>query len=854
MDQDVITIKGARLHNLKNVTLSIPKNKLVVFTGLSGSGKTTLAFDTLFKESMRQVMEALGVVTFALSKPQVDAIVGMSPAISVDQHSTNRSPRSTVGTVTEVFTYLRVLFARLGHRPCPACGRDIPPAQDVEAEVWDDEAGDTGADLSPEDSELYPCPHCGAPVPDLIMAHFSFNKPAGACPTCTGLGVIHQARVEELVDEERSVAEGAVYGWVPMAIDRYSTVLRAAGAHYGFVFDPAVPVKALGAAQRDLLLHGVNSAEFQRHYPHTDPPATVGQGRFEGVLTSLLRRYGAHVQDAQYQEKMEKYLVQQICPDCEGTRLRAESRAVTVAGRNIIAVSRLPLTHLAAWIAGLRAGMSPEEWSVAEPVVADLGERVRRLVDVGVGYLTLERASPSLSAGEAQRLRLAALLGSGLTSVIYILDEPTIGLHPRDTDRLIKVLRDLRDLGNTVIVVEHDLDVMRQADYLVDIGPGAGKHGGRVVAVGSPGEVAARSDSITGQYLSGRTAIPLPARRRPATGPRLIIRGARAHNLKNVTAGLPLARLVVVTGVSGSGKSSLMFDILARAAQQHFTGTGDPPGEHDGIEGWEYLDQVVMLDQTALARTPRSNAATYTDAFGPIREVFAATAEARRRGLTARHFSFNVPGGRCERCEGAGVLLMEMHFLPGVPVRCPACRGRRFKRDVLAVQYRGQDVASVLEMTVEEALALFADVPAVAARLALMEAVGLGYLPLGQPATTLSGGEAQRVKLAKELGRRAAGRTLYLLDEPTTGLHLADTARLLAVLQRLVDAGHTVVVVEHNHDLIRAADWIIDLGPDGGEAGGRIVAEGTPEAVARVAASATGAFLARSGLLPTASA
>jgi excinuclease ABC subunit A len=468
---------------------------------------------------------------------------------------------------------------------------------------------------------------------------------------------------------------------------------------------------------------------------------------------------------------------------------------------------------------------------------------VQRLVDVGVGYLTLERASPSLSAGEAQRLRLAALLGSGLTGVLYILDEPTIGLHPRDTGRLIKVLRDLRDLKNTVLVVEHDPEMMRQADYLVDIVPGGGKHGGRVVAAGPPAAVAANPDSLTGQYLAGRAAIPLPERRRPGNGKQLVIRGARAHNLKNLTARLPLGMLVAVTGVSGSGKSSLLFDILDRAARRHFHGASDQPGAHDAIEGWEHLDQVVTLDQTALARTARSNAATYTEAFTPIREAFAATPEARARGLAARHFSFNVPGGRCERCEGAGILLMEMHFLPAVPVRCPACRGRRFKREVLAVQYRGQDVARVLEMTTEEALALFQDVPAAAARLALMVEVGLGYLPLGQPATTLSGGEAQRVKLAKELGRRAAGRTLYLLDEPTTGLHTADTARLLAVLQRLVDAGNTVVVVEHNLDLIRAADWVIDLGPEGGAAGGEIVAEGTPEQIARAPASITGAFL-----------
>jgi excinuclease ABC subunit A len=843
LDQDVITIKGARLHNLKNVTLSIPRNKLVVFTGLSGSGKSTLAFDTIHKEGSRQYLESLGLVTWALSKPQVDAIVGLSPSISVDQHLTNRSPRSTVGTVTEVFTYLRVLYARLGHRPCPNCGADIPPSQDVDGEVWDDEAGGIEAAQSPEDIQTYPCPNCGTPVPELGMEHFSFNKPEGACPTCTGLGVIHQARVEELVDFERSVEGGAISGWdAPMFVEHNSAVLRAAGEHYGFDFDPSLPIKSLGPTQRDLLLYGVQSPQFRRHYPHTDPPPTVRKGRFEGVATSLLRRYAEHIQDTAYREKMDKFLFEQTCPECQGTRIRAESRQVSVLGRNIIEVSRLSLLELTGWLEGLHEALSSDEWAVAEAIVTDLRERVRRLVDVGVGYLSLDRDSPTLSAGEAQRLRLAALLGSGLTSVIYILDEPTIGLHPRDTGRLVKVLRDLRDLKNTVLVVEHDLDVMRQADYLVDIGPGAGKHGGRVVAAGPPKEVA-EADSLTGQYLSGRMEIPLPEKRRKGSGRRLVIRGARAHNLKNVTVGIPLETLTVVTGVSGSGKSSLIFDILDRAARRHFNGAADQPGEHDAIEGWEFLDKVVTLDQSAIGRTARSNAATYTDAFGPIRDAFASTPEARRRGLTARHFSFNVPGGRCERCEGAGVLTMQMHFLPDVQVRCPACHGRRFRREVLAAEYHGRDIASVLDMTIEEALALFRDVPAAAARLSLMVDVGLGYLQLGQPANTLSGGEAQRVKLAKELSRRSSGRTLYLLDEPTTGLHSADIARLLLVLQRLVDAGNTVVVVEHNLDVIRSADWVIDLGPEGGDAGGELVAEGTPEQVARSEASHTGAYL-----------
>jgi excinuclease ABC subunit A len=843
-----ITIKGARLHNLKNITLSIPKNKLVVFTGLSGSGKSTLAFDTLHKEGQRQYMESLGLVTYDLSKPQVDAIEGLSPSISVDQHLTNRSPRSTVGTATEVFTYLRVLFARLGHRPCPACGADIPPSHDVNGgEVWDDESASEPE--APDSGESYPCPHCGAPVPEIGMAHFSFNKPAGACPTCTGLGIVHEANLDQLVDMERSILDGAIRGWDTFYIKHNLETLQAAGQHYGFPFDPSLPIQELGPIQRDLLLYGVNSSQFCRHYPGIKPPETVSKGHFEGIITNLLRRYAEHIHDPNYREKMDKLLIRRTCPDCGGTRLRPASRQVAVAGQNIVAVSQLPLVELAGWLERLSETVSPDEWIVAEPIIEDLRGRVRRLVDVGVGYLTLERSSPTLSAGEAQRLRLASLLGSGLTGVLYVLDEPTIGLHPRDTRRLIQVMRQLSALGNTVLVIEHDLDMLRAADYVVDIGPGAGRNGGRVVVAGVPDVVAACPASVTGDYLSGRLSIPVPAQRRPGNGEFLTIRGARAHNLKNVTVKLPLGTLIAVTGVSGSGKSSLMFDILDRAARQHFYGASELPGEHDAIKGWEHLDKIVTIDQTAIGRTPRSNAATYTDAFTPIREAFAATPEARQRRLTARHFSFNVPGGRCERCEGAGVLMVEMHFLPDVQVRCPACHGRRFKREVLAVPHGGYDIAQVLDMTIEEALPLFKDVSAAAARLSLMVDVGLGYLQLGQPATTLSGGEAQRVKLAKELGRRATGRTLYLLDEPTTGLHSADAARLLDVLQRLVDAprsgggGNTVVVIEHNLDMIKAADWVIDLGPEGGEAGGQIVAEGTPEQVAQVEASITGAFL-----------
>jgi excinuclease ABC subunit A len=829
---DTITIKNARLHNLKNVNLSLPKNQLVVFTGLSGSGKSTLAIDTLHQESQRQLFEALGMVDYA-GKPEVDRIEGLSPSIAIDQQANNRSPRSTVGTSTEVFTYLRVLFARLGHRPCPNCGADIPPAYDVGDDKTDEE--DSG--------EMYPCPQCGTLAPEFSMGHFSFNKPAGACPTCTGLGAVHSPNVDRIVDQAKTIRGGAIWGWEQFHFDRYISALEAAGRHYGFIFDAALPINQYGEVQRDLLFYGVNGAQFKRHFPNVKPPTTVANGNFEGVVTNLLRRYANQEHDETYREKLSDFVSERLCPDCNGTRLKPESRAVTVLGQNIIDISKLPLDELAAWIDQLRPSVTPEEWIVTEPIVMDLQARVQRLINVGVGYLTLDRNSPSLSAGEAQRLRLASLLGSSLTGVLYVLDEPTIGLHPRDNERLIAVLRQLRDLGNTVVVIEHDLDLLHAADFVVDVGPGAGRAGGRIVVAGPPDRVAEAEESITGQYLSGRARIAIPTDRRSGNGKHLTIRGARANNLKNITVEVPLGRLVAVTGVSGSGKSSLMLDILDRAARQRFYNATDLPGEHDAIEGWDFVDKIITIDQSAIGRSTRSNAATYTDAFTGIREAFASTPEAKQRHLSARHFSFNVPGGRCERCEGAGLLTVEMHFLPDVQVRCPACHGRRFKKDVLAVKYRGCDIAQVLDMTIEEALPIFADVPAAASRLSLMVEVGLGYLQLGQPATTLSGGEAQRVKLAKELYRRATGRTLYLLDEPTTGLHAADVARLLTLLQKLVDAGNSVVVIEHNLDVMKCADWIIDVGPEGGVTGGLIVAQGMPEEVAKLEGSYTAKFL-----------
>ncbi len=836
--QTHIRVRGARLHNLKNLDVDIPKNQIVALTGLSGSGKSTLGFDILNNEGARQYLESLGLAAF-FSKPPVDSISGLSPSISVDQRLTNHSPRSTVGTSTGVFTFLRILYARLGRRPCPNCGRQLPPSFDAFSEEWEPD------DEVEAPDETFPCPHCGAPVPEMNMANFSFNKPAGACPTCTGLGTVHQAGLSKLVDQELTLEQGAVTGWEANLTRYHSQTLRRAGEYYGFEVDLSRPVKDFSPALRDLLFYGAESPQFRRHFPDIEPPDTVSRGRFEGVATNLLRRYAERINDPAYREKMSAFLVTETCPDCRGDRLRPESRAVTVDGVGIIELSRRPLSELAQWVRALEDKFSPEEMVVARAVLIDLNELISRLLEVGVGYLTLERASTSLSAGEAQRLRMATLLGSGLTGVLYVLDEPTVGLHQRDTQRLAGFLQRLRDLGNTVLVIEHDLELIRLADTVIDIGPGAGKHGGRLVAIGSPEEVARTPESITGGYLAGRLRVEVPGQRRSPGDKALTIVGARQHNLKDLTVRLPLGLMVVVTGVSGSGKSSLIFDILDRAGRQRFFGAGDPPGEHDRIEGWEHVDKLITIDQTHVIRMSRSNAATYSEAFTPIRQTFAATEDAKRLKLTARHFSFNVPGGRCERCEGAGRLTVKMHFLPDVEVRCPVCKGKRFNRETLSARYRGRSIADVLDMTVEEALELFHDVPQVAARLQVMADVGLGYLQLGQPGTTLSGGEAQRVKLARELGRRSAGHTLYLLDEPTTGLHPADVARLLDVLQRLVDAGNTVVVVEHNLDVIRSADWLIDLGPEGGAAGGQLVAEGPPEQVAQVDASYTGQFLRR---------
>lgn len=851
--ENCIEIRGARENNLKNLTLRIPKNKLVVLTGVSGSGKSTLAFDTLQKECQRQYMASLGMVTDFLTRPKVESITGLSPSISIDQYLTNRNPRSTVGTVTEVFTYLRLLYAKLGERPCPKCGAKILPSFEDNTssagDLWETEdeylPGDAPDENMEPNSNGIPCPNCGYRLSELTMADFSFNKPNGACPACTGLGVISKPDVTAILDESKSLREGAVLSWEKSLVDFYINAMTAASTYYGFSFDPDQSVGQFGPVQRDYLLYGVNSEEFKRHFPDVPPPSNAFKGKFEGIITAMTRKYADHELDEAAREKLERFFIRHTCPECNGTRLKPESRQVTVAGETITEISGKSLKELKDWMQRLPLTTTEAGLTILQPVLDDLSGRIQRLLDVGLGYLSMERPATSLSGGEAQRLRLASLLGSGLTGVLYVLDEPTVGLHPRDTERLIRVLKQLRDMGNTVLVIEHDPELMKEADYLLDIGPGAGRDGGSLVASGTPSEVAACDHSITGRFLSGKEQISIPSARRKPTGPALLIEGAKEHNLKNVSVKIPLGLLVAFTGVSGSGKSTLLFDIVDRAAARKYTHSGDVPGRHDRIVGWEYITKVITIDQTPIGRIPRSNAATYTDTFTAIRNVYARLPEAKKLKLTARHFSFNVPGGRCEKCQGAGVLTIKMHFLPEVQVVCPACKGARFKREVLAVKYNGYSISDVLNMSIEEASDLFKGDDDVGGKLSLLKEVGLGYLKLGQPATTLSGGEAQRIKLAKELSRKSKGHTLYLLDEPTTGLHPSDVKKLVQVLQRLVDADNTVVTIEHNLDVIKTADWVIDFGPEGGLDGGEIIACGTPEQVAAEKYSHTGHYLAK---------
>ena len=934
MGQEELVVHGAREHNLKDVTVRLPRNKLICITGLSGSGKSSLAFDTIYAEGQRRYVESLSAYARQflqmMEKPDVDSIDGLSPAISIDQKTTSRNPRSTVGTVTEIYDYLRLLYARVGRPHCPVCGRPIagqsldaivdqvlrleegtkftvnaPVVRDRKGEFKDvleelradgftrvkvdgeqrlleeeivldkkfkhtievivdrlvmkadlrqrlaqsieTAAGladglvavdvvDTGEQML--FSENFACPDHGVSLPELEPRIFSFNSPHGACPRCTGLGAQLEVDPDLVVPDPRlSIGEGALVPWSVMSSNFYESVIQAIADRYEI--DLETPWNELPEEQRDRFLHGTDGERVYVQYRNRMGRKRSYMLSFEGIVKSLERRY-RETDSAQIRERIEEYMSFRACPDCGGARLKPEVLAVTVGERNIHEFTRMSVTAALAFLDELE--LTEVEQLIGARIVKEIRERLTFLADVGVGYLALDRAASTLSGGEAQRLRLATQIGSQLVGVLYILDEPSIGLHQRDNGRLIGTLERLRDLGNSVLVVEHDEQMMRSADWLVDMGPGAGEHGGYVVAEGPAKKVERVRGSVTGQFLSGAREIVVPERREDDSGT-FSVRGARMHNLKGIDVDFPVGKLVCVTGVSGSGKSTLVNEIVYKSLANRLHKMRVKPGDHDAVEGIDCFDKVIDIDQSPIGRTPRSNPATYADLFTPIRELYSLTPEAKVRGYKPGRFSFNVRGGRCETCKGDGQIKIEMHFLPDVYVPCETCHGRRYNRETLEVRFKGKAIADVLEMSVEEALQFFAKIPKIRRKLQTLHDVGLDYIKLGQPATTLSGGEAQRVKLAKELSKVATGRTLYILDEPTTGLHFADIEKLLEVLQRLADAGNTVLVIEHNLDVIKQADWIVDLGPEGGEAGGEVIAVGTPEQVAEVEGSFTGAYL-----------
>ncbi len=942
MPAQKIVIRGAREHNLKNISLEIPRDKLIVFTGLSGSGKSSLAFDTIYAEGQRRYMESLSsyarMFLGQMEKPDVDSIDGLSPAISIDQKTTSKNPRSTVGTVTEIYDYLRLLYARVGTPHCPVCGRvieqqtidqivdrvmQLPPRTKIQvmapvvrgrkgthqkelnaarksgfvrvrvdgilydlsesisleknkkhtidiivdrlvihenirtrlADSLETAASLTGGimvvnrlgqDGEPDQdylfSQNYACPEHGLGVDELTPQMFSFNSPVGACPKCTGLGVFMRIDPDRILpDKTLSIRQGGVKGsgWAMEGSTIATMYMEALAKHYHFSLD--TPIQDLPEEVIQVLLYGTGGEQIEVHRKNE-----YGSGKykttFEGIINNLERRF-RETGSNWIKEEIESYMSSVPCEACHGQRLNPMSLAVTVGEKNIAAFCDQSVDQALAFLDTIQ--LEGQAAAISKPILKEIRSRLGFLQSVGLGYLTLSRAAGTLSGGESQRIRLATQIGSSLMGVVYILDEPSIGLHQRDNDKLLATLKHLRDQGNTVIVVEHDEDTMRAADHIVDIGPGAGVHGGEVIFNGSPADIVNCEASITGQYLSGKRRIEVPETRRKGNGKKLRIIGASQNNLKQITVDIPLGEFVCVTGVSGSGKSSLVNEILYKSLAAQLNGAKVHAGKCKAIRGLEALDKVIAIDQSPIGRTPRSNPATYTGVFTDIRNLYANTQDAKLRGYTAGRFSFNIKGGRCEACEGDGILKIEMHFLPDLYVPCDVCHGKRYNRETLEIKYKGKNIYDVLEMTVEEALSFFSSIPRIARRLQTLMDVGLGYIKVGQPATTLSGGEAQRVKLAAELSKRPTGRTIYILDEPTTGLHIADVHRLIQVLQKLVESGNTVVVIEHNLDLIKTADWIIDLGPEGGDAGGQIVAQGTPEQVAAVPASYTGQYLRR---------